>query len=206
MKTTFEKKKYTDAMLVMIPPDYELGPAMKVLNKNQQAFVMACVNMGVGVNHAECARLAGYSDTGDGAKVRGFHLAHDTRIQEAIQEIGRKRLKFLTLEATTVLADALTATKHDKFSGEVPDWKTRLGAADSILDRGGLHALSEHHVTVTRTQTREEKILEISKLAKMLGKDPRELLGNMADAIEGDFKTVKEVGDGQGNAENAKEG
>jgi hypothetical protein len=188
-------------LMVLIPPETEQGPAMKALpNERWRAFVVACLNMGVGVNNTEAARIAGFHDNGDtdGAlKVYAHHLAHDPRIQAAIQEEGRKRIRFGTIQATAVLMEAMSATKFDKIAGEVPDWTTRRGAAEAFLDRGGLHALSEHHVTVTNTKSREEKLLEVAKLAKMLGKDPKELLGNMADAMEGDFKTVKESGDGK---------
>lgn len=203
-----ENKKISGVALAMIPAEIDWGPAMKALpNDRWRAFVMAMVNMGVGVNHAECARMAGFDDGGNSegySKVQGHHLSHDPRVQAAIQEVGRSRLRALTTEAIKCLSEGLTATKiAGKFDTEVPDWAARRATADSILDRGGLHALSEHHVVVTTTKTREEKLIEIAKLAKLLGKDPKELLGNMADALEGDFSIVKENGDG-GNVESEK--
>jgi len=182
---------------MMIPPETQWGPAMKALPGDAwRAFVMAMVNTG-GKNHTECLRLAGYEGDKDYLKVRAHLIVHDPRTQAAIQEVGRSRFRSLTLDATLVLAEAMTAQKaivtKDGVDGYEPDWTTRVKAANSVLDRGGLHALSEHHVTVTKTLSREEKIMEIAKLAKMLGKDPKDLLGNMADAIEGDFETIKEI-------------
>jgi Terminase small subunit len=197
MAKSIGKKKMPVAAQRMIPPEYELGPAMKALTPRQQAFVMACMNMGVEVNYSQAARLAGYSDPGlDSSTVRvaAHNLIHDARIQAAIHEQGRKKLKAATLEATSFLVEVVQDIKG-KY--EVKD---RLRAANSILDRGGLHALSEHQVTVTNIKSREEKLLEVAKLAKMLGRDPKELLGNMADALEGDFTTVKEIENVEGNA------
>ncbi len=195
---------------VNMPPETEQGPAMRALpNDKWRAFVMACLNMGVGVNNTEAMRIAGFHDSGDaangGLKVYAHKLAHDPRVQAAIQEEGRKKIRFGTMQATAVLMDAMTAMKtvvgKNGETFEEPDWKVRISSANSLLDRGGLHALSEHHVTVTNTKSREEKLMEVAKLARMLGKDPRELLGNLADSMDGDFKVIndEEVQDGQGN-------
>ena len=75
---------------------------------------------------------------------------------------------------------------------EVPI-KERIKCAGMILDRGGVPSVSEQKIEVTRNDSREEKIQRVFDFCQVLGKDPRELLGNLVDALPGDCRIVEEI-------------
>ena len=155
---------------------------MKALPDTQQVFVMACINMGVGLNYTEAARIAGYANTPT-IKVTAHKLAHDEKIQAAIQEQNRRTLRVGTLEAVAYLLETVRNTKAET--------KDRLKAAQMVLDRGGLHALSEHQVTVNHNHMSvEEKAKRVRDWAVKQGIDPDKLLGSLIN--DGD-KLVQDV-------------
>lgn len=168
-------------MISLLVPVLEgdLGPAMTALNERQRIFVVALVEYAG--NATQAARSAGYADNGNGSiQVQAHRLAHDEKVQAALLEETRKRLKVATVTAAEYLVKCVGNPQLDD--------KERLKAAGMILDRGGMHALTEHKVSVTHTETRAEKIAALKDLAALMGKDPRELLGNLIDV------TAKEMG------------
>lgn len=169
-----------------LPPDGELGPAMKALNERQQLFVLACLNMGSRVDHTRAVKIAGYQGTKNSYKVQAHRLAHDAKVQAAILEEAGKRIQAGTIAASGLLVEVIGAKK-------VPV-KDKLKAAGMLLDRGGLPAASEHRVTVTHPEDRVAKLQRMANLAKSLGLDPRQLLGNLSDAIEGDYEVLVDAG------------
>ena len=69
-----------------------LGPAMLALSPSMRAYVVARVFYGL--NRSRAAQAAGYSTpTPDVAKVQGYRLEHDERIQAAIAEESRKLMR-----------------------------------------------------------------------------------------------------------------
>lgn len=168
----------------LIPPEHKLGPAMKALGDRQKLFVIGCVDLGL--NHAHAAKFAGYAVGKPGSpylRVQGHRLAHDERVQRAMVEEAGKRLK-----AGTVAASALVVSV---IEDESADMKDRLKAAFGLMDRGGLHALSEHKVEVSHTDNRAEKLLRIVELCRLTGRDPQELLGSLADSAPEDLKVLE---------------
>ncbi len=174
------------ALANFLPAETKLGPAMKALNERQRLFVIALLDLGGRKNHRRAAKFAGYDGDAITLKVTGHRLAHDPKVQAAILEEAKSRMQAATVAAVNFIEDVLTSTRYDV--------KYRMKAAQMVLDRGGLHALTEHKVDVNVNDTRAEKLLRVVALAKQLGKDPRELLGNLADVIEGDFKVLEPVG------------
>ncbi len=169
----------------LLPEASSLGPAMRVLTERQQLFVVACLDMGCATNHTQAARIAGYVD-GDALKVTAHRLAHHPKIQAALLEEAKKRIQAGTVAATSLLIEVVGDAEHAT--------KDRLKAAQMILDRGGVHAVTERLGTeVSSPEGRMEKVLRLALLAKLLGQDPRMLLGNLADAVEGDFKVLESV-------------
>lgn len=166
-----------------VPDEARLGPAMRALNERQRAFVIAMLDLGCASNHTRAAEIAGYSTASrDALTVTAHRLAHDSRVQEALLEEARKRLTAGTLQATALLVETIGDVTAER--------KDRLKAAQMLLDRGGLHALTEHKVQVEHTDNREEKIRRLVDLARAQGKDPKEFIGNLADAIEADFEVI----------------
>lgn len=147
----------------------EYGPAMGALSERQRAFVIAMVTI-PGCSFARAARDAGYSDTADGAKVRGHHLAHNPSVQAAIREEAGKRLSALSVVAANVMMDVML--------DEEAAPKDKLKAAMAVLDRTGFAAAQNINVNKTITDNSGKAVMErIEKAAAVLGVDPATLLG-----------------------------
>lgn len=164
----------TRPILVDVPPEEDLGPKMKALNKRQRAFVSACLELGT-MNNKRAAALAGYSGDDNTLGVCGHRLAHNPLVQEAMHEEAGRRLgsaKIMAVSQLLVIAD------------QSRDEKVKLKAISMILNRTGMHETSEHKV-VTRdeSKTDEAMIERINKLAGELGLDPAKLLGNRVPAL-----------------------
>lgn len=171
-------------LAAMIPAESDLGPAMRALTDRQRVFVVALLNMGSKLDQSRAAKMAGYLGNQAVLKVSGHRLAHSPKVQAAILEEAKKRMQLGTAAATALMIETI----GDKTVAH----KDRLRAAEGVLDRGGIHHMTEHRIEVNHNDTRTEKILRVVQLARQLGKDPRELLGNLADAMEGDFKVLEE--------------
>lgn len=144
-----------------------MGPAMRALNPRQRVFVIAAIESGSN-SHTDWARHAGYSDEGGGLRVQAYRLAHDEKILKAIHEESARRLRSGVGLAVNTIARIMT---------ESLDEKMQLKAADMILNRGGLHAVSEHNVNVKHELDETEKLARIISLAGQLGIDPAKLIG-----------------------------
>lgn len=170
--------------LVTIPDEAQLGPAMRALpTDNMRRFVIALLEIGQ-LNYTKAAALAGYSQESPGAlQVTASRLAHDTRILAAIHEESDRRLHAgaaMAVSQLLLIADA------------APKQSDRLKAIEMILNRTGLHAMSEHKVTVNDvSNTDDAMIARIKEIAAKLGLDQSKLLGG-AEKVE---KAVAEVVD-----------
>jgi len=168
---------HSDEAIPEIPDDLpnkdsgKLGDAMLQLLPRQRKFVVALLETGT-TNYTRAAKMAGYGGNSEsGLRVQASRLAHDPRIIRALREEGERRLRASAVMATSVLINiaenGLTA-------------KDRLKAAEMILNRTGLHALTEHKTTVEHTTDELGKIERITALARGLGLDPAKLLGQNA--------------------------
>ena len=170
---------------ITLSEDYQLGPAMQRLNERQRRFVHAMIELG-GLNNRRAALDAGFADSPTNPNqlnVTAHRLAHDENIQAAIKEEGIRLLNagtFLAVKVCLEIAADPTTMKKDK-----------LKAAEMIMNRTGLHATSEHKVAVEHTtKSDKETIARIEQLAKALGLDAKQLLGQ--GAIEAEFVDVTE--------------
>lgn len=162
----------------------DYGPAMAALNEKQRAFVIAMLEV-PGCSHAKAARIAGYSDVKDGAKVRGHYCAHNPAVQAALREEAGKRLNGLSVIAANVMMDVMLD------SNTAP--KDKLKAAAAVLDRTGFAAAQNINVNKTITDQSGKAIMaRIRSLAEKLGLDERRLLGApAAPVVDGEFSEVK---------------
>lgn len=128
----------------------QLGPAMKALPTDRmRAFVMALLSLGNNDNTA-AANAAGYSaESQNGLRVTAHRLAHDERILAAVQEEARRRIR----------SGAIMASSHLLNIADNPSHKDQLKAIDMLLNRAGLHATSEHKVTVEHVDANEKEAL-----------------------------------------------
>jgi phage terminase small subunit len=171
----------------MIEAEDGLGPAMRELSERQQAFVRATVELGrQGVqDNSLAARQAGYGRDSEGAlRVQAHRLAHDPKIQAAIQEVARKEVVL----AAAVIATPVTISiaMNEKLPA-----KDRLRACEMLFNRGGMPQQTEHKVTVEHVDDR--RMLEFAdRLAAELGVDRAKLIGKNVQVIEAKAEEVKD--------------
>jgi len=164
---------------IIVPPDDDLGPAMKELTLPQRAFVLAFANFG-GTNQGEAARLAGYGSANDvgAASDQAYALLRSPRILVALREEADKRLKAGAILAASVLSEIATDVHH----------RDRYKAAVELLNRAGLVVEGVSRLIVEDHRTTEEITRRVVSLAVKLGIDPTKLLGN--DVIDADYTEV----------------
>lgn len=147
----------------------EYGPAMSAITEKQRAFVLAMLNV-PGCSHAQAARIAGYSDIAEGAKVRGHECAHNPNVQAALREEAGKRLNSLSVVAANVMMDVMLDPETSA--------KDKMKAAAAVLDRTGFAAAQNINVNKTITDQSGQAIMSrIRALAEKHGLDPARLLG-----------------------------
>ena len=179
--------------LIAVPDADDLGPAMAACNIGERAWVIAKIE--TGENNMECARLAGYSASSDDVlKATGYAIAHRQRVQDALLEMSRKLMR--TEGAKSI--KTLVAIRDDKSVKP----ETRLKASVELLDRAGMNAVSESHLTVTHELNEAQMDQRILALAAELGLSedvarkmlisPADLQKN-ADAIDAEFEEVATV-------------
>ena len=144
------------------PVEGEFGPAMLALTAVKRAFVLAKVRNGL--DNTAAYRATGY--VGDNANFMGFQLAHDERVQAAIVEETRRLMR--SEGPRSVLT--LVALRDDKsIKPEV-----RVKAAVELMNRGGLHPVTEHHQHEYQHVSEAELDRRILSLAAELGMNPEQ--------------------------------
>ena len=162
--------------------EIQFGPAMAALTEKQRGFVLAMLTV-PRCSHSKAARLAGYSDKSEGAKVAGHHLAHNPAVQLAMREEAGKRLNSMSVMAANVMMDIMLTAKDDK---------TKLKAASAVLDRTGFATSQNININKTVTDQSGKAVLEqIETLAAKLGVDASRLLSGPA-VVDAEFSEVEE--------------
>lgn len=161
----------TGSQAVTVHQAAEPDTAFAALTEKQRAFVLAWIATG---NKTQSAREAGYSEAG--AKQIGHTLSHHPGVKAALDELGHQQL---AIEAVRSIATFVklrdTATKET----------VRLASAQTLADRGGLHARTAHSVEVThKTLSPKATAAAIASLAKRTGQDPALLFGNTETTYE----------------------
>jgi hypothetical protein len=168
-------------MAVEIPEGVELGPKMRALRDDRQrrfAWVMA-----TGVENASgAARQAGYADNGSlqnnarsAVRVTAHHLMQNAAILDAIEECTRATLRGLAPVAVSKAKEILEDRKHP-YHGRM---------IETVLDRTGFFARTEHKLTVEHSVD-EGRLVELARrLAVENGIPVERLLGN-TKVIEGE--------------------
>lgn len=148
---------------------------MQALSTDKQrrfAFIMACGEL----TQVDAAIAAGYSDTGGAANVRASNLMHDPNVLDAIEEAGRKVLRGLAPTAIARAKAILDDSRHP-YHGRM---------IETVLDRTGHFARTEHKVMVEHTVDTAELEALARRLALEAGIDPARLIGkNEPKLIEG---------------------
>lgn len=161
----------------------DFGPAMAALTVKQRGFVLAMIER-PGCSFAEAARIAGYSNASEGAKVSGHYCAHNPAVQAAMREEAGKRLNASSLMAANVLVGIL--------SDDDVKPKDKIKAAGMLLDRSGFGAAQTINVNKRIEDRSGAGMLEkIAQLCAVLGVDPQKLLGvNSEPVVDAEFTEV----------------
>jgi hypothetical protein len=143
-----------------------LGPKMLALKDDRQRkFVWWMANGAPSATAA--ARAAGYSDVKEGAKVRGCMLMQTPAILEALHETSGKVMRSLAPFALTRAKKILENDRHP-YHGRM---------IETVLDRAGFSAKTEHTVKVEhRIDTTELEALA-RRLALENGIAPERFIG-----------------------------
>lgn len=162
--------------------EFEMGPKMLALTEKQKRFVLELVADPL-MSRSEAARLAGYSDSSEAAKVTAHRLMHDQRIIDAMHEQAGKRLWAISMKAA-YRVDQMLDSEDDKVV---------LKAAVAVLDRTGFGAQQNININQTvRDESGKAILNRIEALADRLGVPVAGLLGARpsAPAIEGRFTVI----------------
>jgi hypothetical protein len=111
-----------------LPSPDALGPKMLACRERERLFVWAYVLNGG--NGAAAARAAGYSDSGEAAKVRAHDLLHRERVLDAIHEVSWKSLRGLAGLATLKARRILEADRHPDQAKIIAGVWSRAGFAE----------------------------------------------------------------------------
>ena len=156
----------------------QYGPFMAALDERRRAFVEHLLDQRGSPNYAQAARSAGFSDAGEACKVRGFEMIRDGRVIAALHEESRRRFTILGWRGVLGVAAIADNPEH-------PD---HFKACTQLADRFGYAAVTEHKVTVEKTDMTGRAMLDrIKALAAKHGMDPAKLLGGntVADVSRG---------------------
>ncbi len=161
--------------LAIPPVEGQFGPKMRALTTNgQRRFVIALCEQSHR-DYSAAYRAAGYgAEEGVSLRNCASKMAHDERIQEALQEEAGRRLKAL-------LPMALESVEHILAD---PQHKDNAKIALGVLDRSGLGAVVQHQHTLGLADD-TAKLARITMLAARHGIPLESLLGpTMAKTIE----------------------
>jgi hypothetical protein len=124
----------------------ELGPKMAACSEMERKFAWAYV-VNCDDNGAQAARDAGYSDAGEGCKVRAHELLHRERVLAAIEELGRKAFRGQLIPAIRANKHLIDNSKHPDHAGAVHKTLSRLGFGE----RTGVDVNVSGEVSVNHT-------------------------------------------------------
>lgn len=148
--------------LVIEIPDDVCGPAMMALDTRRRTFAYL---MGMGERSAtKAAREAGYAPGSAGTSAHA--LMHHELVVAAIREVSSKALMGLAPLAVGAATAILHDSKHPAHARMI----------ETILDRTGFSAKTEHTVTVEHRASREQLVEWAKQYAIERGLAPEALL------------------------------
>lgn len=155
---------------------------MKKCTPLQRNYVSALLELG-SANHKRAALMAGFSGNDNSLRVTAHRVHHDSNVQAAIREEAERRMTGATIMAASVLVETI--------GDKTQQTKDRLKAAEMLFNRTGLHAKSEHKMTVEHTHDDAAMVARIKLLADSLGLDARKMLGTAGVVVDAEFKVIE---------------
>lgn len=160
----------------------DFGPKMQALPKSERDFVIAWFHTG---DQVKAAQMAGYSDSSSSVLANAAsRLWHRPRIQDAVTEFATHSVM------RSGIPVAINAILEIAKS---PGHKDQAKAAAMILDRTGFHVKTESMMTVTHEVSNSTRMKKFIESARLLGKDPREFLGEMSDVTDADYEEIDQI-------------
>ena len=173
----------------LIPIDEEsLGPAMRACTQLQRRFVIALLELGDN-NHTRALQMAGYAgESQNSLRVHAHVTAHNPKVLAAIHEEAVARIASGKIMAVSWLLKAVT---------DAPEWKDKLKAIDMLLNRAGMHTITEQRINGqvdVNVRNDNDAIVQIEAIAKRMNLDPRTLIGfdYKHDVVDAEFSEVQE--------------
>lgn len=167
------------------------GPAMQSLPEKMRLFVEALLTQGDD-NHTRAAISAGYANGPDSnIRAAAYRVAHDERVQRAIQEESLRRATGADVMA---ISNLIKIAQNEKTKDA-----DRLKAISMILNRGGLPEITR----VENTHLHMDLTLEqkINKLKALMREDPEIKLiveqNDLGLIMDGTFTEVEKVESGR---------
>lgn len=134
-----------------IESDY--GPAMSSLSPLQQKFVEGLIDKPL-LSRPKILREAGYDGDDAAGRQMCVRLMNNSNVLDAIQEVGRARLRGIVPDAVHSLQAVIRDKKH----------RDHVKATLALMDRTGLHAVTESKQTITHTFDRDTVIAKIAAI------------------------------------------
>ena len=167
----------------------DLGPAMLACNPGERAAVYNKVEFGL--NNTDAVAAANYSGSRDVLKSTAHAVFSRQRVQDAILEMSRKLMR---AEGPRSIKTLVEIRDNKSIKPEV-----RAKAAVELLNRAGMNAVSESHLTVTHELSEadlDRKILRLCADLQIPENIARKMLISPADmdknasAIDAEFEEV----------------
>jgi phage terminase small subunit len=155
------------------PPEW-YGEAMSALRTDKQRHFALLMGLGQW-SATEAATEAGYNGKGGGQRVLAHRMMQDPKILAAVREVAGKHLIGLAPLAVDALRDQL---------GDKSNPKARARVAETVLDRVGFSAKTEHKLTVEHKHDTAQLEEFAQRLAVEMGLDRHALLPPQSRLIE----------------------
>jgi hypothetical protein len=171
-------------ILVEVPPEDQMGPAMRALNERQRRFV--CAMSVTGGDHREAYSWAGYDTKNpNSTSAAASRLAANPDVEEAMKEEALRRLKGSAIIAVSTLVQIAGPRSTSKD-------RDKIAASVALLDRiKGFGGKVEHTVVHQLDEKTADELIDFIRLtAKANGLDAQKLLGPHAPVIDAEFTEV----------------
>lgn len=137
----------------------ELGPKMQACSDRERAFIWHYLTDAQG-NGAEAARLAGYSDHLEAAKVQACRQLQKERVLQAMEEVGRQQFRSLLGPALVRTRRLLENPDHPDHSKMLQSMLSRLG----FSERTGVDVNVRGEVTMNHTDAAVDDLRKLRAL------------------------------------------
>jgi hypothetical protein len=133
---------------------------MAALPDRERKFVWYYLTNEGAPNGAQAARDAGYSDVGEGCKVRAHFLLHRERVILALEEVGKKAFRGLLGPAIKATAAMINDPKHGDHAKTVSSTLARLG----LTERTGVDVNVTGELTLNHTDAALQDLRRLLEL------------------------------------------